>query len=344
LSTFTRYKDTEKSLVRRIVSGMQRGLLAAFAGISRFFRAGCQKLTIMLVPHSEKRILNIQISIFGFAFIFVVLLGATAFLSWSAYNYTNVAGKLAGKTASLQTTQEDLDITRDHVSRLVNAARNFQVALDSTFASMGLKSTTPQANARGGDLASFFDLDQTGSGRMRELSELNLITAWLEQSVKPLAELETILSSQGDILTEIPNIWPIRGGIGHISMYYGQNENPIFGSWYMHKGIDISTYRSGDPVIATADGKVVGVAFDLGLGNHIIIEHKYGFITRYAHLKAFNVQKGQIVKQGQVIGYIGNTGLSTGPHLHYEVHLGTDTIDPLRFINSRPGKTAGLQK
>jgi len=340
LSTFKRYKDNEKSLVRRFVSGSKRGFVAAFAGMARFFRAGRQKLTIMFVPHSEKRILNVQISLFGFFFISAVAVALVGFLAWSAFNYTDVQSKLAGKTNTLQETQENLDLTRDHVSRLINAARTFQAALDSTFASMGLSTGTPQTEGQGGDLASFFDMDQAGSGRTRELSEVDKITAWLEQSVKPLSELETMMSSRGDILTEIPTIWPIKGRLGHISMHYGQNENPIFGSWYMHKGIDISTYRSGDPVVATADGKIVGVSFEMGLGNHIIIEHKYGYITRYAHLKSFAVQKGQSIKQGQVIGYVGNTGLSTGPHLHYEVHLGTDTIDPLRFINSRPDQTA----
>jgi murein DD-endopeptidase MepM/ murein hydrolase activator NlpD len=89
--------------------------------------------------------------------------------------------------------------------------------------------------------------------------------------------------------------------------------------------------------MAAADGKVVSVAYDTSMGNNIIIEHKHGFLTRYAHLSAFKVQKGAIVKQGQIIGYIGNTGLSTGPHLHYEVHLGTETIDPLQFLNIRVG-------
>ena len=342
MSTFKRLKDKEKSAARVIVSVLRRGFQATVHGLAGLVKLGRQKLTIMLVPHSEKRILNIQISIFGLAGIFIVLIGATVFLSWSALNYSSVAAKLAGKTSNLQETRDDLDLTRDHVNRLINAARQFQASLDSTFNNLGLSSSSPQADSGSGDLAGFFELDQSGAGNLRELSELDRVTAWLEQSVRPLAELETILSSQGDILTEIPNIWPIRAGLGHITMYYGQNENPIFGSWYMHKGIDISTFRSGDPIVTTADGKVVDVAYDNGLGNHVIVEHKYGFITRYAHLSAFNVQKGDIVRQGQVIGFIGNTGLSTGAHLHYEVHLGTATIDPLRFINSRPNQTAGL--
>jgi murein DD-endopeptidase MepM/ murein hydrolase activator NlpD len=78
-----------------------------------------------------------------------------------------------------------------------------------------------------------------------------------------------------------------------------------------------------------------------GFGNYIIIRHKHGFYTRYAHLLSSRVKNGQKVQQGEVIGYIGNTGLSTGPHLHYEVHIGSDVVDPYKFLNIRssPART-----
>ena len=176
-------------------------------------------------------------------------------------------------------------------------------------------------------------------GSVREIGELQRVTDYLEKSVDPLKELGSLLQNQSAVLTEIPNIWPVKGA-SHISMYYGQNENPFTGQWYIHKGVDISTYRTGDPVVSTADGLVVAIGFDASLGNYIIIQHSHGFITRYGHLMAFRVTKGQKVQQGQVIGLLGNTGLTTGPHLHYEVHLGTGVIDPLKFLNIRAAATA----
>jgi len=337
LATLKRYKDFEKSFAKRAGASVRKGTSSVAGGVSRFVRAGKQKITIMLVPHTEKRILNLQISFFGLAAILAAVLGLAGFLTLSSAGYGEVAGKLAGKTDALKTTQADLDAIRDSTSRLIKAARSFQAALDSTLASIGVKGQTDSASRADGDLAAFFSPSEIGSGRLREAAEIERVTGYLERSVKPLNELGDTIVAQGSIMSEIPNIWPIKGGIGHISMYYGQNENPIYGSWYIHKGIDLSTFRSGDPIVATADGKVVSVAYDISLGNYIIIEHKHGFLTRYAHMSAFKVQKGAIVKQGQVIGYIGNTGLSTGPHVHYEVHLGTETIDPLRFLNIRSG-------
>ena len=98
--------------------------------------------------------------------------------------------------------------------------------------------------------------------------------------------------------------------------------------------MDISTYRSGDPVIATANGQVVTVGYDPGgYGNYIILKHKHGIYTRYAHLSVVRVHKGDTVSQRQIIGNIGSTGMSTGPHLHYEVHIGSDVVDPSKYIN-----------
>ena len=116
-------------------------------------------------------------------------------------------------------------------------------------------------------------------------------------------------------------------------MEFGQNKHPITGQWYIHKGLDFSTWRSGDPVVSTADGQVVTVAFDTSFGHYVIVKHKHGIYTRYAHLNSFRVKKGEYVEQGQVIGTVGNTGITTGPHLHYEVHIGSDVVDPAKYIN-----------
>ena len=101
----------------------------------------------------------------------------------------------------------------------------------------------------------------------------------------------------------------------------------------MHPGVDFSAPK-GTPVYATGDGEVRKVRSSFGgYGKQIEIDHGYGYVTKYAHLSAFNVKKGQKVKRGECIGYVGNSGRSTAPHLHYEVHKDRKKINPVHFFS-----------
>ncbi|MDR2742556.1 MAG: M23 family metallopeptidase [Treponema sp.] len=261
---------------------------------------------------------------------------------WYGASYSGTRGALATKDSRLKNTQASLDQLRDEISQLLRQTRSFQATLSGTLSSLGVDVPASAASsAVSGDLSSFFDIRETAEGTLQEVDDIRSLTEYLASVVEPVKEIGTLLASQSALLTEIPNIWPIKGGIGHISMYFGQNENPFTGQYYIHKGIDLSTYRQGDPIVATADGQVVTMEYSPDFGNFIIIKHKHGFYTRYAHMLSFRVTKGQRVQQGEVIGYIGNTGLSTGPHLHYEVHIGSDVVDPYKYLNVRSGSLTG---
>jgi murein DD-endopeptidase MepM/ murein hydrolase activator NlpD len=329
----------ENALYARASARFKAAFASFRASFARFRTAGRQKITIMLIPHTEKKILNLQLSFFALGgIVFAAGLILLAFV-FSAARFSDTANRLQSRSSDLASTQGRLDAIREQTGQLVTAAKRFQSALNGTLLRSGTRPSGPNSPTQTGDLASFFETDASSVGSVREIGELQRITDYLEKSVDPLKELGSLLQNQSAVLTEIPNIWPVRGA-SHISMYYGQNENPFSGQWYVHKGVDISTYRSGDPVVSTADGHVAAIGFDLSLGNYIIVAHSHGFITRYGHLMAFRVSKGQKVQQGQVIGLLGNTGLTTGPHLHYEVHLGTGVIDPLKFLNIRAAATA----
>jgi|GEM_PF-4520511 len=133
--------------------------------------------------------------------------------------------------------------------------------------------------------------------------------------------------------TVIPSIWPIKVGRGQIIRFFGYNINTFTGEYYFHRGIDISTTRANDPVVATANGQVIRVKFDADYGNLIEIRHMYGYYTRYAHLNNIIKQLGQRVRQGDVIGFIGSTGISIKPHLHYEILIGAEVVDPYGYLN-----------
>jgi murein DD-endopeptidase MepM/ murein hydrolase activator NlpD len=332
------YKRFENSVVKKIHTFFLRAAQSVAMFFGKLFRAMSSRYTIVLVPHSEKNVLNIRVSLFSMVFMVVVL---TAFLStvvWSFSSYGEYRSELTVKDSRLKDTEASLDQLRDELTDFLREARSFEATLSGVFSSLGLKTQGRTLNpGYSGDLSSFFDTQETAQGRLREADDLNNLAEFFASAQGSIEEIENLLEQQGSLLTEIPNIWPIKGGMGHISQLFGENPNPFTGENYIHRGIDLSTYRQGDPVVATADGQVVSVGYDLdGFGNFIIIRHKHGFYTRYGHLlSTTRVKTGQQVEQGEVIGYIGNTGRSTGPHLHYEVHIGSDVVDPYKFLNIR---------
>jgi murein DD-endopeptidase MepM/ murein hydrolase activator NlpD len=155
----------------------------------------------------------------------------------------------------------------------------------------------------------------------------------LNESAASLQKITDLLVSQGELLVELPTLWPLEGGRGRSTNPFGPAIHPFTKKWYLHKGVDLAFHR-GWPVLVTAEGKVVENKFEpMGFGNYIVVRHKYGFYTKYAHLDRVYVNEGDTVTQGQRIGVLGSTGLSTGPHLHYEVRIGSQVVDPERYLN-----------
>ncbi|MDR2029833.1 MAG: M23 family metallopeptidase [Treponema sp.] len=332
---YKRFENNVVSKVKNLAFIIGRGIISFFKAL---FRAIVRRYTIVLVPHSEKKVYNLHVTVFSMVCFVLVMVGIIGAFFWYGASYGNTRQVLADKDGRLKDAQASLDQLRDETSRLLRAARGFEAALSTTLSVLGADTSIDNASnaALSGDLSSFFDIKETAEGTLQEVDDVRRVAGYLSSAVEPVKELGTLLDSQNALLTEIPSIWPIKGGIGHISMFFGQNENPFTGQYYIHKGIDLSTYRQGDPIVATADGQVVTVDYEgAGFGNYVIIKHKHGFYTRYAHMQQSRVTTGQRVQQGEVIGYIGNTGLSTGPHLHYEVHIGSDVVDPFKYLNIR---------
>jgi murein DD-endopeptidase MepM/ murein hydrolase activator NlpD len=142
-----------------------------------------------------------------------------------------------------------------------------------------------------------------------------------------LSELEKLLEVKKDMLVHTPSVWPTHGWV---TSGFGFRTNPFTGLNQMHEGIDISN-RIGTPVTSPADGIVSDVGKDFAHGNIIVISHGFGTTTRFSHLSKFLVKVGQRVKRGDKIAEVGNTGQSTGPHLHYEVRLNGIPANPMRY-------------
>ncbi len=162
---------------------------------------------------------------------------------------------------------------------------------------------------------------------------LNNIKARITYQFASYNEIENLIKNQGAKLACIPAIQPVSNrDLDRIASGFGMRIDPVYGTPKMHKGLDFTASR-GTPVYATGDGKVqlAGFTGD-GYGNHVIIDHGYGYETLYGHMVRVKVKAGQRIKRGQVIGWVGSTGKSTGPHCHYEVHINGQEVDPVYFF------------
>jgi murein DD-endopeptidase MepM/ murein hydrolase activator NlpD len=145
------------------------------------------------------------------------------------------------------------------------------------------------------------------------------------------SRLETVRSrieNEQALARATPATWPI---IGWLTSGYGSRKDPFTGRPDFHSGLDISANR-GTPIKATADGTVEAAAYQGNYGNAVLIDHGFGLSTRYGHMSGFRVRAGQKVKRGEVIGYVGATGRATSSHLHYEILLNGQAINPLRLL------------
>lgn len=149
---------------------------------------------------------------------------------------------------------------------------------------------------------------------------------------KSYDDIFQMAKNKSEMLASIPSIQPIQNADGtRLASGYGMRMHPILKYRRMHAGIDFSAPQ-GTPIFATGNGKVVKAVFDKTSGNMITIDHGYGYYTKYLHMSKFHVKAGQTVKRGDIIGYVGNTGLSKAPHVHYEVWKDDKHINPVNYF------------
>ena len=162
-------------------------------------------------------------------------------------------------------------------------------------------------------------------GMTRGLERLKTESSIQERSFQELVEY---LEDQKSLLASTPSIWPVKGWI---TSGFGYRTSPFTGRREIHKGLDVAT-RTGTPIISPADGIVVFSGREGGFGNMILVDHGYGIVTRYGHCSSLDAKLGEKVQRGDIIARVGNTGRSTGPHLHYEVAVNGVAVNPMRYI------------
>ena len=237
---------------------------------------------------------------------------------------------------NLNASEASLESFKDEIVELRRVVKDFKGRMEGVLTEIGTEGAKNYLEQGvGGDLSSLVSLEDVEFGNLRDLSDLISLRTYLDNAVEPLGEIHQVLEAQRELLVDIPTLWPLKGVHGNVTGRFGPAIHPFTGGWYLHKGVDIA-WGYGVPIVATANGKVQRIDNDpMGLGWYIVLRHNYGFHTRYGHFDRIIVQKGQEVRRGQIIGYMGSSGLSTGPHLHYEVWIGTQVVDPEQFLSIR---------
>lgn len=164
-------------------------------------------------------------------------------------------------------------------------------------------------------------------------SSIKNLTARMDAQKKSYGDIEGFIKNKEDLLASTPAIQPVSNAdLKRLASGFGYRIDPIYKMTKFHAGLDFSAPQ-GTPVYASANG-TISVAGNLGngYGNHVVIRHGYGYETLYGHLYKIKARNGQKVKRGEIIGYVGSTGKSTGPHLHYEVHRNGVKVDPIYYF------------
>ncbi len=281
--------------------------------------------TIIFVPHARAKFRKLKVShrlLFSLISVVTSSLCLSTFFSvqyFTSLSQTHELSKLRHENRELQTANEQFSKSVESLRTQLHTVedRTRKLAIIAGISTLDETSQGGVGGIRPADL---------GENPYRDdLDKMSFRSRRLE---KDLSVLERKFVAQSLLLSSTPSIAPVRG---ILTDGFGGRSDPFTGEPGTHNAIDISS-AVGQPVRSPADGIVVKSEWANGYGNVVYISHGYGYSTRYGHLSTFAVRPGDHIKRGDVIGYVGSTGRSTGPHLHYEVRLNNNPVNPLEYI------------
>jgi murein DD-endopeptidase MepM/ murein hydrolase activator NlpD len=283
--------------------------------------------TVIIVPHAKARFRKLRIplrllqwgTVIGAFLAFVAIVGLVHMtrMSWEVYHLRRLRTENTALKAKARDYEQKYDAHQARLRQLEGTVKKLGVMA-------GLEQVLPDGDV--GGVGGVSGADTLSPSLERET--LRVMDESLTELEARSRELDTFFTDQKVLLASTPSIWPVRG---YLSSVFGRRTDPFTGQSDFHPAIDIST-PLGTKIVAPADGVVVECSKKGGYGKAMIIDHGFGIVTRYGHLDGYNVRPGQRVRRGDVIGFVGNTGRSTAPHLHYEVWVHDQAQNPIHFI------------
>lgn len=271
--------------------------------LARIVRKIFTPVTIMVVPHSRARPIGLRVPCVGIALSILLFLVGTAYVfavSVRTVEYRKMEATVSRMTSHLR-----------EMNATMHSLRQAEEQFRKLFSVKSKK-----------EVLETFRSDDSGSLDMEELKKR------INESMESVADIRQYVAAQRNVYMATPTGWPVAG---RISSGYGNRDHPTLADRKFHSGVDISV-SPGTRVKATADGIVSYSGRTAGSGNAVVIEHGYGFSTAYAHNERNLVRVGQRVRRDDPIAVSGSTGLSTGPHVHYEIWKNGRHVNPSAYL------------
>jgi murein DD-endopeptidase MepM/ murein hydrolase activator NlpD len=241
-----------------------------------------------------------------------------------------------------------IDLMNNQLDRYQHELEGLRIRDDDIYRSIFgmnvIASEVRNAGIGGVDKYAFLDGLESDNQLKNTLIRLDRLSRQTYVQSKSFDEVETLSKKAGDMASCIPAVPPIIPDVSkyHLSSRFGYRIDPFHGGYRLHTGIDFAM-KTGNPVYATGDGVVESINFEFfGYGNSVVIDHGFGYKTLYAHLSSVNVREGMEIKRGDCIAATGNSGRSSGPHLHYEVIYKGAKVNPENYFDLSMSKTEYL--
>lgn len=279
---------------------------------------------------SKNRISNIVLFVLA-SFFF----GVTCLLILLNSDVINTPSEIVQKR-TLKNYELQFDILNKKLTQLEAVVSNVEERDNNLYRVYFEASPIPEEQRRAGfgGVNRYRDLEGYDNSDLviNTAKRLDILTKQTVVQSRSLDEIERLAANKAALIEAIPTIQPVKNkDLTRIASGFGYRSDPFTKARKMHFGMDFTAKR-GTPVYATGNGVVKRAdSRSSGFGKHIRIDHGFGYISLYAHLSKYNVRRGQKVKRGDIIGYVGNTGRSAGPHLHYEIIKDNKKINPLNF-------------
>ena len=294
--------------------------------------------TIIIVPQKAQKVHKFKISdltlmILGILTIFFIFVsGIMLFNYFDLVSKATTVGDLRETNRRQKEKIREFQENIDKLETQMEKIRQFDEKL-RIITNIGEFSKGDEMFGVGGPLPeegeSVTDVDKHTKSLMTEISvDLDKLQEESKLREESIQELLSFLEDKKNLLASTPSIWPTRG---FITSGFGYRRSPYTKTLRMHEGLDIAN-KVGTPIIAPADGIVVFAGIEGGYGKLLSIDHGYGIVTRYGHLDSILAKEGDKIKRGEKIGTIGQTGLTTGPHVHYELRVNGVPVNPKNYI------------